>query len=711
MIIKKVVIENFLCYYDKKEFVFADGLNIILGENGEGKTKFYEALVWLFNGNVRDLKSLISAKKLTELEEDNSFKVEVKIQVEQHGVIKQIGRFFRFEKKGDDINTYSYSLEGIKENAKGEREMADGNELLKEIFPSELRKYSMFKGESELNIFNETKSLKNLIDTFSFAKYYDDYTKSISYFEERIDKDIDKESRRSKKQENDYRKLKGELEAAQRRLRDLNSSLELANAEKEKSEKGLNDIENSLKNAEEIKIINSKIKDLEAKIRSTELRIDENYTKSLLDEKWILVHFEPVFKKYTTKINSLGRKRRELEKEYEREIGKKQQRQETAAEFVKEFVPLPIETPSKELMQEMLDEEVCKVCGREAPKDSDAYNYMMQKLEKLLKSLSKEEEQEEEPLYKYDYLKRLRGIQQNQEGNLYFINNGIKDLIGERYEFNEGRKKEVKRYKERLEANEADKIRILSEANQSEINLLHTLNNFRAFGKTSKEATENITKFTFEIEKLEKIINTKKTELDKIDRESSNNYLIETRQVIRDIATIFRDTEKRKFNEFLEILEEKSNRIFSEINVDAFTGIIKFKLNANKEVRIELQEANGQLFARPNQSLLTSKYLSILFAISELTKENNDESFPMIFDAPTSSFGETKTAQFFNLLNNTPGQKILLIKDFLVKDSANNLVIKEEFKKIKRDKAIWVKLERPFDEQKLHTINSQVIHL
>lgn len=710
MIIKKVVIENFLCYYDKKEFVFADGLNIILGENGEGKTKFYEALVWLFNGNIRNRKSLISAKKLNELEEDNSFKVEVKIQVEQHGVIKQISRFFRFEKKGDDINTYSYSLEGIKENAKGEREIVDGNELLKEIFPSELRKYSMFKGESELNIFNETKSLKNLIDTFSFAKYYDDYTKSISYFEERIDKDIDKESRRNKTQEKNYRKLQGEVETAQRELRDFKNALELANSEKEKSEKGLSDIVNNLKNAADIKVISKKIKEIEDKIRRTELRIDENYTKALLDEKWILIHFEPIFKNYNTKINSLSRKRRKLENEHEREIGKKQQRQETAAEFVKEFVPLPIETPSKELMQEMLDEEICKVCGREAPKDSEAYNYMMQKLEKLLKSLSKDEEQEDEPLYKHDYLKRLRSIQHNQEANLHFIKE-IKDLISERYEFNEGRKKEVKRYKEKLEANKADESRIISNANQSKDSLINLDNTYRLLMETSKNASDKIPSLEFKIKQLEEAISVKKTELDNIDRESSNNYLIETRQVIRDIATIFRDTEKRKFNEFLEILEEKSNRIFSEINVDAFTGIIKFKLNANKEVRIELQEANGQLFARPNQSLLTSKYLSILFAISELTKENNDESFPMIFDAPTSSFGETKTAQFFNLLNNTPGQKILLIKDFLVKDAANNLVIKEEFKKIRRDKAIWVKLERPFDEQKLHTINSQVIHL
>ncbi|MFK7946304.1 MAG: AAA family ATPase [Saprospiraceae bacterium] len=710
MIIKKVIIENFLCYYDKKEFVFADGLNIILGENGEGKTKFYEALVWLFNGNVRNLKNLISAKKLNELEEGNSFEVSVKIQVEQHEVLKQVSRSFNVEKRDEEINTYNSSIKGVSENSKGERETVDGKNLLKEIFPSEFRKYSMFKGESELNIFNETKSLKNLIDTFSFAKHYDKYTKSTSLFEERINKDIDKESRRSKKQEKDYRKLQGELDAAQRELRDLKNNLEFANAEKEKSEKGLNEIENNLKNAEEIKTINTKIKEFEEKIRRTELRIDENYTKALLDEKWILVHFEPIFKEYNTKINSLSRKRRKLENEHEREIGKKQQRQETAAEFVKEFVPLPIETPSKELMQEMLDEEVCKVCGREAPKDSEAYSYMMEKLEKLLKSLSKDDEKEEEPLYKHDYLKRLRGIQQNQESNLYFTKE-IKDLIVERYEFNEGRKKEMKRFKEKLEVNEADKIKILSEANQSEINLLHTLNNFRAFGKTSKEADKNITRFTHEIEKLERIINTKKVELDKIDRESSNNYLIETRQVIRDIATIFRDTEKRKFNEFLDILEKKANRIFSKINIDAFTGIIKFRLNDNKDVRIELQELNGKVFARPNQSLLTSKYLSILFAISELTKENNDESFPMIFDAPTSSFGETKKAQFFNLLSNTPGQKILLIKDFLVKDANNSLVIKEEFKEIKRDKAIWVKLERPFDDKKLHTINSQVIHL
>jgi len=84
----------------------------------------------------------------------------------------------------------------------------------------------------------------------------------------------------------------------------------------------------------------------------------------------------------------------------------------------------------------------------------------------------------------------------------------------------------------------------------------------------------------------------------------------------------------------------------------------------------------------------------------------------MIFDAPTSSFGENKSAQFLNLIYETQTQKILLIKDFLTTDKKTKaLSIKKEFDNVKRDKAFWVKLERPFNSQNLKTINTQVIDL
>ena len=68
MIIRKIQIDNYLCYYDTNTFELSEGLNIILGENGEGKTKFFESVDWLFNGENRELDMLVSAKKLDETE-------------------------------------------------------------------------------------------------------------------------------------------------------------------------------------------------------------------------------------------------------------------------------------------------------------------------------------------------------------------------------------------------------------------------------------------------------------------------------------------------------------------------------------------------------------------------------------------------------------------------------------------------------------------
>ncbi len=48
MIIQKIEIENFRSYYKQNSFELTNGLNLIIGSNGDGKTTFYEALEWLF---------------------------------------------------------------------------------------------------------------------------------------------------------------------------------------------------------------------------------------------------------------------------------------------------------------------------------------------------------------------------------------------------------------------------------------------------------------------------------------------------------------------------------------------------------------------------------------------------------------------------------------------------------------------------------------
>lgn len=59
-------------------------------------------------------------------------------------------------------------------------------------------------------------------------------------------------------------------------------------------------------------------------------------------------------------------------------------------------------------MQEMLDEEVCKICGRPAKKHSDAWNFMLHRLEEYQKSLEVNEDEEVEPFYKNNYIVELQ---------------------------------------------------------------------------------------------------------------------------------------------------------------------------------------------------------------------------------------------------------------------------------------------------------------
>ena len=41
-------------------------------------------------------------------------------------------------------------------------------------------------------------------------------------------------------------------------------------------------------------------------------------------------------------------------------------------------------------MKEMIDDEICKVCGRSAPKGSDAYEFMCHKLNEYLDHIASE---------------------------------------------------------------------------------------------------------------------------------------------------------------------------------------------------------------------------------------------------------------------------------------------------------------------------------
>ena len=716
MIIRKIQIDNYLCYYDTNAFELSEGLNIILGENGEGKTKFFEAVDWLFNGESRELDMLVSAKKLNETEIGESFRVRVSMTVEQYGEKSIITKSFLAKKeKANECSTSSFMIEGISENSSGERTQVDGQALLDRIFPYQIRKYSMFKGEAELNIFESDSALTNLINLFSEAKHYDKYSEKGTFLKEKAEKAVEDSSKLDKKNEALYRRLEGEILQLEREKVKYNVHLITTEEEIKKIEENLQEAERHVSNADALETLNKRIKEIEERISNLTARIDENYTTSLFDENWILVNFESFHKEFAEKVSKYSKTKRELQSEFDKQKGIKEGEKRAKAELLNNAIPLPNNVPSKAVMEEMLNEEICKVCNREAKIGSEPYEFMMKRLKTYLESqvIEESEPNKDEPLFKFDYLNRLDNLSISHEDNLKNLRL-IRTKIKELFEFNDDRKKDIEELSEQLEKEKSERDKILGNSSIGAEKLSDVLKNYNAWQRDLKNRNQDQVDYTTKLRSLESELKAKKEEKDKIDTSSANSFLIKTRNILRDIETIFIDTKEKKFDEFIEKLQTKSNNFFKTININAFTGTIVFtrrnKVNRTI-VDVELQE-DGRTFYMPNQSLLTSMHISILFAISELASEIKEENFPMIFDAPTSSFGENKTAQFLNLIYETENQKILLIKDFLhTAKATKSLSIKKEFENVRRDKAFWVKLERPFDPNNLKTINSQVITL
>lgn len=52
MRIRKIKIENFQSYYEIQTLEFSDGLNLIIGNGGKGKSKLFNAFYWVLFGRI-----------------------------------------------------------------------------------------------------------------------------------------------------------------------------------------------------------------------------------------------------------------------------------------------------------------------------------------------------------------------------------------------------------------------------------------------------------------------------------------------------------------------------------------------------------------------------------------------------------------------------------------------------------------------------------
>ena len=718
MKLNKIIIKNFRSYHGENCFELSDGLTLVIGDNGDGKTTFFEALEWLFDTS-KDNKSEsnISEMRKAEMGIGDSDEVAVTMTFDHRGE-KEICKKFIFEKDTNgSVRTRDFSFVGY-EIVGAERYKRDGKILLESCFDTVIRRYCLFKGERELNVFDNNTALKTLVDTFSGIKQFDNLVELTTYFEQQSDNLVTKELKKDKKQEEVIKRLEYELSKVQSAISDVRHDIRI-------KEKAVSDYETRLRVLEENQDACENLQDINARIEQKKIEqrrlmgyINLDYNAMLLDDMWILRAFPSILSEYQKKVSSLSREKRKLQKAEDERIAIEKGKQEAIKEIQKlanDATPLPWNLPDKETMQEMIDDEICKVCGRPAEKGSDAYNFMVNKLNEYLDHIRKESEaaQQQEasvkPLFENTYINELhtRSIQLSGDTEQELM--GLATIIADRLSFVQSRKQDLERVnKDLTEAEDAKMQLLIQTPDLTEEMLIKNFKDFKGLSDSSKRASLDLQELNHELEVLE----AQKQEL-----KERQNQIVPSNGIVRvyqkvhitleRIMKAFEAAKNRNVEEFIQTLEEQANIYLKKLNADDFRGVIKIKRTADGSARINLYSSNDTLIANPGGAQKTTMYMSVLFAISKITTLKRDEDYPLIFDAPTSSFGEFKEDIFYNIIDNIDKQCVIFTKDLLRYDRDTE-ERELDFDKINQLSCSVYRIQKApgYDEEDLSTIRT-----
>ena len=91
----------------------------------------------------------------------------------------------------------------------------------------------------------------------------------------------------------------------------------------------------------------------------------------------------------------------------------------------------------------------------------------------------------------------------------------------------------------------------------------------------------------------------------------------------------------RNVEEFIKTLEEQANIYLKKLNADDFRGVIKIKRTVDGSAKINLYSSNDTIIANPGGAQKTTMYMSVLFAISNITTLKRDEDYPLPLQMPS----------------------------------------------------------------------------
>ncbi|MBC7490268.1 MAG: AAA family ATPase, partial [Glaciimonas sp.] len=677
MRIISITIKNFLCYHGEDNRIeFTEGLNLILGANGYGKSKLYDAFQWVFKDGITNEalapamrytaelgKALVNEKALADAEEGTGITCEVCVEVTRGpGSTFQLIRQLRVAKLANgELKAADKSKFIVKKKDVLEFKPLGDDDAEKErngLIPSEVMPYVWFQGERGVSNIIDTsrrESLRNVVNRLSDTQKWDDFieiTKQAHSIADReftlaLTSDTSQRQKATAFQQQRQR-VQESLETVEQEILAVENNLDKATQKHE-------NIAGQLAAAQKINDLKKNREIIGAELRRAMNRYDTlklGFTKRLFTDYWVLMGTEDLVTQFEQKYSDYEKLVRE------RKVAAQVARNEAEREQTR----LPVGVPDRVTVQNMLRDEHCQVCDRPAEKGSPAYLAIEKLLvkpqaAKPLESLPNIE-QELRTLYrvgmtmqdKYgNATEQIRATYQEQadlEGDMRELEEQVKSLEEEiaTEVINSG-----------LEAKDAaGMIESIRTAN-------HDSNTYAVQLAGLRGARE---KYMTELDEIRSGL-TKLGEASKIDPK-----LEKKRKLLYDMRELAVRMKTSQYEKLIGQLETTANEHFKSMNepTGAFYGKIKFVRDGDVYVP-QIQDDAGRQVENLNTSQTSSSKLAIIMAIVT-ANQNKDlaNQYPLIADAPISDFDAVKANAFLAETARAFGQSIVIVKDFLEAD-------------------------------------------
>ena len=239
-----------MCYSGTNNVIsFTDGLNLILGGNGYGKTKLYDAFNWVLFDKITNQdgrltistqekgEGLISKRALAEVADNKEVTAAVRLEVvnekEKHITLERSYKTMKlygmqFSSTGKSILTISekdeFEYKPLVFNSPSEID----EYIREQIIPPDILEHLWFQGERGIKRAVDTSSTKQLQHVINKLSYIDTWERFISAAKDtdRRTKDkFDKAVRRSNKNKEKSDKLQKNLRSIQKEIDEIEKEL------------------------------------------------------------------------------------------------------------------------------------------------------------------------------------------------------------------------------------------------------------------------------------------------------------------------------------------------------------------------------------------------------------------------------------------------------------------------------------------------------